>query len=46
MRKTDFKAAYVAPELFAEAVDTESILCQSWTDGSIGDDLVNDFGTV
>lgn len=38
--------AYVAPELSTEALDMKSILCQSWTDGSIGDDLVNDFGEI
>lgn len=46
MRKKDFKVAYEAPELFAEAVDIQGILCESWTDGSIGDDLVNDFGNA
>ena len=40
------RALYEAPGLSIEEMETDSILCASWTDGTIDDGNYNDFGTL
>ena len=40
------RVPYEAPDLLIEEMETDSILCASWTDGTIDDGNYNDFGTL
>lgn len=40
------RVPYEAPDLLIEEVETDSILCASWTDGNIPDGDFSDFGTL
>jgi hypothetical protein len=40
------RVPYEAPDLLIEEMETDSILCASWTDGNIPDGDFSDFGTL
>ena len=40
------RVLYEAPDLSIEEMETDSILCASWTDGTIPDGDFTDFGTL
>ena len=40
------RVPYEAPDLLIEEMETDSILCASWTDGTIDDGNWSDFGTL
>lgn len=40
------RVPYEAPDLSIDWMETDTVLCTSWTDGTIDDGNYNDFGTA